>query len=191
VYVGLVPWTFFANAISLASNSLIGSEQMVRKTYFPRLLLPLGATAALGLDMLVSLIFMALLMLYYRFPLTPAIWALPGFILGAVLTASGLGFFLAALNVRYRDIKYVVPFFTQMAFFVTPIIYPLRSVPGKMATIMALNPMAGIIEGWRYAVLGYPVSASFVELSFAASAVLFVAGLFFFRRMERTFADVI
>src|SRR5204862_7748297 len=117
IYAGLVPWTFFANSVSLASNSLLGSEQMIRKIYFPRILLPFGTIFALGLDMIISFVFMALLMFYYRWPLTWSVVYLPLFIAGCVLSSCGLGLTLSALNVRYRDVKYVVPFFTQMALF--------------------------------------------------------------------------
>jgi lipopolysaccharide transport system permease protein len=191
VFAGLIPWTFFANAIALASNSLIGSEQMIRKIYFPRMLLPIGATAALGLDMLVSLAFMAALMVYYRWPATPRLLLLPVLILGSVLCVSGLGLILSSLNVRYRDIKYIVPFFTQMAFFLTPVLYPMRSVPPGLQTVLSLNPMAGLVEGFRYCLLGRPISKSLVAASLASSTLLFICGLFYFRRVERDFADVI
>ena len=191
VYVGLVPWTFFTNAVSLSGNSLLGSEQMIRKTYFPRVLIPLAIIIALGLDLLISFGFVAVLMLYYRWPVTLGIVGLPLFILGAFLASSGLGLFLSAMNVRYRDIKYVIPFFTQMALFVTPVIYPMRSVPAKFKTLLALNPMTGIVEGFRHALLGTAVSWNLVAGSLAISAAMFIAGLYCFRTMERTFSDVI
>lgn len=191
VFAGLVPWTFFANAIGLASGSLLGSEQMVRKTYFPRVFVPFASILALGLDMLIGLGFAALLMLYYRWPLTGAIFWLPLFILGSLLAACGMGMILAALNVRYRDVKYVVPFFTQMAFFVTPVIYPALYVPKQLKPILGLNPMAGMLDGFRHALLGSPPSWQLVAESAAVSVVLFAVGLFIFRRMERSFADII
>jgi len=191
VYAGLVPWTFFTNAISLSGNSLLGSEQMIRKTYFPRVLIPLAIILALGLDMLISFGFLAVLMLYYRWPITLGILWLPAFVLGAFLASSGLGLFLSAMNVRYRDIKYVIPFFTQMALFVTPVIYPMRYVPSKFKALFALNPMTGIVEGFRHALLGTTVSWNLMAGSLAISAALFIAGLYCFRTMERTFSDVI
>jgi lipopolysaccharide transport system permease protein len=191
VYAGLVPWTFFANAVGLSSNSLLASEQMVRKVYFPRLLVPLGMIGALGVDMLVSLGFMAVLMVKYQWPVSGALLWLPVFMLGSFLSAGGLGLILAALNVQYRDVKYVVPFFTQMAFFVTPVLYPLSHVPAALKLPLALNPMAGMVEGFRYALLGSPVSWTLVCTSTGMSLLIFVAGLYVFRRMERTFADVI
>ena len=191
VYAGLVPWTFFTNAVGLSGNSLIGSEQMVRKTYFPRLLLPFATIGALALDMLVSFAFLAALMLFFRWPITPSVLWLPVSLVGCFLTASGLGVFLSAVNVQYRDVKYVIPFFTQMALFLTPVIYPMRYVPAKFKILLSLNPMAGIVEGFRHALLGTPVSWTLVWTSFAMSTFIFVAGLYFFRRMERTFSDVI
>lgn len=191
IFAGLVPWTFFTNAVGLASNSLVGNENMIRKIYFPRVLIPLGMIGALGLDMLIGLGFTGCLMLYYHWPFsTNLIWLLPC-ILGTFLTASGLGLILSALNVKYRDVKYVVPFFTQMALFLTPVIYPIAYIPAKFRMLLGLNPMAGMVEGFHYAVLGGQIYWPLVWLAFAESIVLFVVALFFFRRVERTFADVI
>jgi lipopolysaccharide transport system permease protein len=191
VFAGLAPWTFFANALGLASNSLVGSEHMIRKIYFPRIFVPLGATFALGLDMLISVAFMGLVMAYYRWPVSPKICLLPIFIASCFLIAGGLGLILSALNVRYRDVKYVVPFFTQMAFFLTPVIYPLRNVPPRLKMLVGLNPMAGTVEGFRYALLGSPASWDVIWTSLIVSVVIFVIGLYSFRRLELTFADLI
>jgi lipopolysaccharide transport system permease protein len=191
VYAGLVPWTFFANSVSLASNSLLGSEHMIRKIYFPRILLPFGTIFALGLDMLIGFAFMSLLMFYFRWPLPWTVIYLPFFIGCCALASCGLGLILSALNVRYRDVKYVVPFFTQMALFLTPVIYPLRNIPERFRLIAALNPMAGVIEGFRFSLLGSGISWPVVWISFATALLLFVTGLYFFRRLERTFADLI
>jgi lipopolysaccharide transport system permease protein len=191
VFAGLVPWTFFQNAVGLASNSLIGSEQMIRKIYFPRVLIPLGQILGLGLDMVISLGFTAGLMVYYHQRVTLALAWLPIFVLGASLASAGLGLFLSALNVRYRDVKYIVPFFTQMLFFLTPVLYPASRMSGKLKILLSLNPMAGVVEGFRYTLLGSHVSASSMTLSLTGCAILFLGGLFFFRRVERTFADVI
>lgn len=191
IFAGLVPWTFFANALALSSNSLIGSEQMIRKTYLPRVLLPMGAILALGLDMVIGFALMSFLLLYYHKPVTPALLLLPVFMAGCFMVASGMGLMLSALNVRYRDVKYVVPFFTQMALFLTPVLYPLSHLPQKLRIFLLLNPMAGLMEGFRYALLDSPVSWPVIGSSLAMSIVLFVAGLYVFRRMERTFADTI
>lgn len=191
VYAGLVPWTFFAGALSLSSNSLIGSEQMIRKTYLPRVLIPMAAILGLVLDMLIGFALMGFLLAYYRFPLTLSVLWLPVCMLGAFLVAAGMGLILSALNVHYRDIKYVVPFFTQMAFFLTPVIYPLSSAPKSLKLLLGFNPMAGMEEGFRHVLLGSPVSANLLWISGAVSIGIFVLGLFVFRRMERTFADLI
>jgi lipopolysaccharide transport system permease protein len=191
VYAGLVPWTFFATALSLSSNSLVGSEQMIRKTYLPRIMIPLAAILGLIIDMLIGFALMLPLLLYYRWPLTTSVVWLPLCILGSFLAAAGMGLTLSALNVHYRDVKYVVPFFTQMAFFLTPVIYPLRTVPKSLQFVLGLNPMAGMEEGFRHALLGTAVSFDLIWTSSAVSALVFVAGLYIFRRMERTFADLI
>jgi lipopolysaccharide transport system permease protein len=191
VFAGLVPWTFFANAIGLASNSMVGSEQMIRKIYFPRLFVPLGTVAAFGLDVLISLTFMAVLMFHYRLAPSFSLIYLPILLLGTFLVTSGFGLMLAAINVRYRDVKYVVPFVTQMAFFITPVIYPISYVPAKLRVIVALNPLTGIVEGFRYALLGGSVSWTMMVGSLLAACVIFAFGLSMFLRMERLFADVI
>jgi lipopolysaccharide transport system permease protein len=191
VYTGLVLWTFFANAVGMAGNSMIGSEQLIRKVYFPRVLAPLAAIAALGLDLAIGTGFMALLLLWYHWPLNATVALLPLFAGGTFLTAAGLGMFLAALNVQFRDVKYAVPYCLQMGLFVTPVIYPLSGVGGRLRGVLAMNPVAGMVEGWRAAILGQPIAWGMVCLSLAAGAALFWGGLMYFHRMERMFADVI
>lgn len=191
VFAGLVPWTFFANAVSLSSNSIVGSEQMIRKIYFPRMLMPLGSVLALTFDMLICFGFMAVMMIYYQYALTPSILLLPLFMLGSLLAASGLGLLFSALNVQYRDVKYIVPFIVQMGFFVTPIVYPVSAVPGNLAFLIDLNPMTGLVEGYRHVLLGTSISWLLVLKAMLMSSGLFLAGLVLFRRMERNFADVI
>ena len=191
VFAGLVPWTFFTNAVSLASNSLVGNEHMIRKIYFPRGLMPTAMVGALGLDMLIGFGFTACLMAYYHWPVSAKLLWLPVCILGSFLIASGFGLILAALNVQYRDVKYVVPFVTQMALFLTPVIYPVSHFPAQYRFLLALNPMAGMVEMFRYALLGSPVNAYLVWASFGEAIAVFLLALFFFRRLERNFADVI
>lgn len=192
VYSGLVTWTFFANSLALSSNSLIGSEKLISKTYFPRLFVPLGTILALIPDMLIGFALFAVLLAWYHWGITLALLWLPSFILGSFLAASGMGLLLSAWNVWYRDVRYVVPFLIQMAFFVTPVVYPLHYIPpGWLKTLLGLNPMAGMVEGIRHALLGTPVSWALVWSSTAVSVMLFVLGVYVFRRMERTFADKI
>ena len=190
-YSGLVLWTFFANSVSMSSNSLVGNQALVSKIYFPRVFIPLASIGALMLDLAVSLSLMFALMLYYHWP--PRIGALlvPLYILGTLLASSGLGLILSALNVRFRDVKYAVPFFIQMGLFVSPVIYPLDYIPRRYQAFLALNPMSGMIIGFRHAMLGGPTHWGLVLGSLTTSVVLFATGLFIFRRMERRFADII
>jgi len=190
-YAGLAPWTFFSTSVTQSSNSLIANQQLVSKVYFPRIFIPLGAVGALLLDLALALLLFAVMMLYYRWPLTPAVLWLPLFLLGTVLAAAGTGLILSALNVSFRDVKYAVPFLVQMGLFVTPVIYPARYVPERWQLLMGLNPMAGMVIGFRHALLGSPASWGVILVSLASSVVLFVSGLFVFRRMESRFADII
>ncbi len=190
-FAGLAPWIFFSTSVQQSSNSLLANQQLVSKVYFPRVFIPLGAIGALLLDLLLSLGLLGLLMLYYRWPLTVSIVWLPVFILAALLAASGLGLILSALNVSFRDVKYAVPFLIQMGIFVTPVIYPIRYVPERWQTLMGLNPMVGVVLGFRHALLGVDVSWPVIGVSLVMSLGLFLLGLLIFRRMERHFADVI
>jgi lipopolysaccharide transport system permease protein len=190
-YAGLAFWTFFSNAVGMASNSLVGNQVLISKVYFPRIFIPLGSIGALLLDLVVSSLLMLVFMVYYHWPLSRNIVWLPTVILGCCLAASGLGLIFSAWNVRFRDVKYAVPFFLQMGLFITPVIYPLDYVPARLRPLMALNPMTGVVLGARYAFLGGTVQWDLVLLSLAVSLVLFVAGLFVFRRTETRFADII
>lgn len=191
VYAGLAPWTFFVNGLSMASNSLVGNENMLRKIYFPRVMIPLGSIGALGLDLLISLIFMGILMIVYHWQVSAKLLLLPVFMISGFIVTGGIGIILAALNVRFRDVKYVVPFFCQMLFFLTPVLYPASKIPSQYQFLMSLNPMAGVVEGFRYSLLGSPVSWSLMGISLLGCMVVFLAGLFCFARMDRSFADVI
>src|SRR5260370_19831468 len=190
-YAGLVPWTFFSTSVTQSSNSLIANQQLVSKVYFPRIFIPLGAIGALLMDLVLSLGLFAVLMLYYRWPVTPALFWLPVFLLGAILAAGGVGLTRSALNVTFRDVKYAVPFMVQMGLFVTPVIYPAHYIPPRWQILMGLNPMAGVVIGFRHALLGSQASWKVMGLSLAMSAFLFVCGLLIFRRMENRFADII
>jgi lipopolysaccharide transport system permease protein len=190
-FAGLTFWTFFSNAVTMASNSLVGNQVLISKVYFPRIFIPLGSIGALLLDLIVSSLLMLVFMLYYRWPLTMRIIWLPAVVVGCCLAASGLGLILSAWNVRFRDIKYAVPFFLQMGLFVTPVIYPIEYVPVRIRTLIALNPMTGVVITARYAFLGGSVQWSLISLSLASSVALFVIGLFIFRRTETQFADIV
>jgi lipopolysaccharide transport system permease protein len=190
-YAGLAPWTFFSTSVTQSSNSLLANHQLVSKVYFPRIFIPLGAIGALLVDLFLSLGLFAAMMVYYRWPLTVNVLWLPLFTLGALLAAAGTGLTLSALNVSFRDVKYAVPFMVQMGLFVTPVIYPARYIPQRWQFLLGLNPMAGVVIGFRHALLGSPASWEVIGISLAVSLLLFVSGLFIFRRMENRFADII
>ncbi len=190
-YTGLVLWTFFSNSISMASNSLVGNQVLVSKVYFPRVFIPLASIGALLLDLVVSMLLLVVLMFWYHWRVTSALVWSPLYVIGTILAAGGLGLILSGLNVRFRDVKYAVPFLIQMGLFVSPVIYPLRYVPERFRWLMGLNPMAGMIDGFRASVIGGDMDWPLVGISFLTCVVLFVGGLYLFRRMERRFADII
>jgi lipopolysaccharide transport system permease protein len=190
-YAGLAPWTFFSTSVTQSSNSLIANQQLVSKVYFPRLFIPLGAIGALLLDLILSLGLFGGMLLYYRWPVTLNLLWLPVFMLGAILTAAGAGLTLSALNVSFRDVKYAVPFLVQIGLFLTPVIYPARYLSHRAQILMGLNPMAGVVIGFRHALLGSEASWGIMGLSLGVSVFLFVSGLLIFRRMENRFADII
>jgi lipopolysaccharide transport system permease protein len=190
-FAGLAPWTFFSTAVSQSSNSLIGNQNLVSKVYFPRFFIPMAAISALLLDLVFSLGMLGALLIYYRWHVSSSLLMLPIFILGAFLAAGGIGLVLSALNVTFRDVKYAVPFLIQMGIFITPVIYPVRYIPERWQIMAGLNPMTGVVLGFRHALLGSPVAWSLVAVSLAMSVGLFAVGLMTFRRMERRFADII
>ncbi|MBV9183827.1 MAG: ABC transporter permease [Acidobacteria bacterium] len=191
VFAGLAPWTFFSNAVIQSSNSLLASERLVSKIYFPRVFIPVASAAALLPDLVVSLAVVLILLPYYHWHLTYHFVMLPFFVLGIFLAASGLGLTLSACNVMFRDVKYAVPFFVQMGLFVTPVVYPLHYIPLRYRGLIGLNPMAGMVLGFQNALLGIPSPLKAELISFLISIFLFVSGLFIFRRIERLFADII
>jgi len=190
-YSGLLLWTFFANSITASSNSLVGNQVLVSKVYFPRVFIPIASIGAIVLDLGVGFLILVPMLFFYKSTFSLSILWLPLYVLGTFLAASGLGMFLSALNVSFRDVKYVVPYFTQIGIFITPVIYPLRYIPDRYRLLLALNPMAGMISGFRTALLGQPTNWTLVWTSFAISISLFFAGLYLFQRMERRFADII
>jgi homopolymeric O-antigen transport system permease protein len=189
-FAGLAPWTFFSTAVTQSSNSLLANQQLVAKIYFPRIFIPLGAIFALLVDLILSLGLLAVLMVYYRWALTSAVIWLPLFLVAGILAASGTGLILSALNVRFRDVKYAVPFMIQMGLFLTPVIYPVHYVPARWQVLMGLNPMTGVVIGFRHALLGTPISWNVTAVSLVICVLLFVVGLFVFRRLESEFADI-
>ena len=190
-FAGLAPWIFFSNSLSASSNSLVANQQLVAKIYFPRVFIPIGAVLALLVDLGFSLLLLLGLMLKYHWPLTSAALLLPVFVLAALLSASGLGLIFSALNVSFRDVKYAVPFIIQMGLFMTPVIYPVTYLPARLRPLLALNPMTGVVMGFRSALLGSAMDVKVFWISMLVSMALFIVGLLIFRRMESRFADLI
>ncbi|MGE3818185.1 MAG: ABC transporter permease [Isosphaeraceae bacterium] len=191
-FAALVPWTYFSVAMSLSSNSLVGSANLIKKVYFPRLLVPISVVLSGLVDLGMAFLMLLAMMAYYGVAPGPGLAIAPLFILLSVATALGVGLWLSALNVEYRDVRYVVPFLTQFWMFATPIAYPSSLVPPSWRAAYGLNPMVGVIDGFRWAVVGAPeLSATTLAASTTSALALLVSGAFYFRRMERTFADMI
>lgn len=192
VYIGLLFWQFFSGALTDTSNALVGNQAIVTKIYFPRILLPLSAVLTRLVDFFVASIVLVGLMVYYGYtPNLAGLLILPLLLLITFLAAFGGGLFLSAMNVKYRDVRYVLPYFIQMMLFITPVIYP-PSVAGVYSWILAINPMTGVIKGARGALLGTePVNWVLIEISAIAVLILLVVGFIFFKKTERYFADVI
>lgn len=192
VYAGLLPWTYFSESLSRSSQSVVQNANLVRRVYFPRLITPVSASASALVDFFISFVILLLLMIYYKFLPTREIVFFPFLVLLTFLCSVGLGFWLSALNVAYRDVRYVVPFFIRLGMFLTPVIYPVSIVPKRLSWILYLNPMGGLIESYRASVLGYKsIPALGLSLSVLTTLLFFVSGVYFFRRMERNFADVV
>lgn len=189
-YAGLLSWTFFANAVTNSGNSLVGSANLITKVYFPRLLIPAAAVIAGLVDFAIAFVLLMVLMLYYRVELTWHLLMLPLLMLLTTLLATGVGMWTSALNVKYRDIRYALPFLIQLWFFASPIIYP-ASMFQRWRWVLALNPMAGLIEGYRAALFGRPFDWVMLALSAALTLALLTYAAFTFRRMEKSFADII
>lgn len=187
----LVPWTFFANGIAQASTSILTNQQLVTKVYVPRLALPLATVLAGLMDMVIALIVLLGAMFWVgRVPGADALWLIPLSLL-AVAATLGVGLWLAASNVRYRDVKYVVPFLTQLWLFVSPVVYPATLVPERWRSLYALNPMVGVVEGYRWALFGGGPPLGLVASSCIGALALLWSGAMYFRRVERSFADIV
>lgn len=192
VVTGLVPWFYFSNATSGASGSIVSNTQLISKVYFPRLAIPLAAVLANLIDLSVGLVLVLVLLVSFGIPLGVQLLAVPVLVGLVVLTALGVSVWFAALDVQYRDVRYAVPFFIQVWLFATPVIYSANDVPERWRPLLALNPMTGVIEAFRWALLGTgdPPPRALIGSVLVVLALL-VTGVLYFRRMERTFADVI
>jgi len=191
-YAALVPWTFFANGLNQSSNSLVGSSHLITKVYFPRLVIPISSVISGTLDFAISfLVLLGMIAFYGITPTANMIW-LPFLLMLALVTALGVGMWLSALNVQFRDVRYVVPFLTQIWLFATPIAYPSSLLSEPWRTIYGLNPMVGVVEGFRWALLGTATAPGpIIAVSTLVALAALVGGALYFRRMERTFADVV
>jgi lipopolysaccharide transport system permease protein len=188
----LLPWTYFSEAMTRSSVSLVGDAQLIRKVYFPRLIMPLAAVVSPVVDFLLAFILLLALMAWYGVSPTWGIFLLPGFLLLGLVTALAVGLWLSALNVRYRDVRHTVPFLTQCWMYASPVAYPVSVVPEGWRALYGLNPMAGVIEGFRWALLGKEsLDIGIMMVSVTAVIGLLMGGVIFFKHMEQTFADVI
>lgn len=190
-YTALLPWTFFANGLNLASNSLVNNTNLITKVYFPRLVIPLSSILAGLLDFGIAFIFLLGMMFFYSIRPTSALIWLPFFLLLAFVTAFGTSLWLSALNVQYRDIRYALPFLAQLWLFITPVAYPSSLLAEPWRSLYGLNPMVGVVEGFRWVLLGTQPSEVMMALSVIVSILLLVSGMYYFQRMEELFADVI
>jgi lipopolysaccharide transport system permease protein len=189
-FAALVPWTFFSNGLANSSQSLVGSAALVKKVYFPRLIIPIASVLSGAVDFLIAFALLLGMMVYYGVVPTLHVLWLPTYFVLALVTSLGVGLWLSAVNVQYRDVRYAVPFLTQFWMFATPIAYPSSLLSEPWRTVYGLNPMVGVIEGFRWSLLGTDTQpGAIIAASWAAALLVLVSGAFYFRRMEKTFAD--
>jgi lipopolysaccharide transport system permease protein len=191
-YAALVPWTFFAHGLNQSSNSLVSGAQLIKKVYFPRLIVPVASVLSGVVDFILAFIVLLGMMLYYGLTPTANVVWLPAFLLLALITSLGVGLWLSTLNVQYRDVRYAVPFITQFWLFATPIAYPSTLLSEPWRTLYGLNPMVGVVEGFRWVLLGTNTRpGGMIFVSCLMAIAILITGAFYFRRMEKTFADVV
>jgi lipopolysaccharide transport system permease protein len=192
VYAGLLPWTYFANALTASGNSLVGSANLITKVYFPRLIIPASASLAGLVDFFIAMLVLVFLMAYYQFLPSYGILLFPALVTLTFLCAVGVGLWLSALNVEYRDIRYAIPFLIQIWMFVSPVIYSVSIVGENYRWLLAINPMGGVINAFRASLLGHqPIDWLLLSISAVIILFLLFSGMYYFRRMEKTFADVV
>lgn len=190
-YAGLVPWTFLANAINTSGNSLVGNSSLITKVYFPRIIIPLSSVISGLLDFAISFALLVLLIFYYRVVFTASLFMLPVLVFLTVALAAGTGLWAAAVNVKYRDVRYALPFLIQIGIFLTPVIYPMTLVPERWRWALRLNPMTGIVEGYRSALFGLPLDWPGIFISTLITLGVLFCAIVTFHRMERSFADIV
>lgn len=190
-YAALLPWGLFSESIIRSTNSTIENANLIKKVYFPRLVMPISAVISPLVDFIFAFLVFLGLLFYFGFPLTARIFLLPIFLLFALITALAVGLWLSAINVQYRDVRYIIPFLVQSWFFASPVVYSTASLPGSWQLVYGLNPMVGVIEGFRWVLLGTEPPGALMIVSLAVVLVILISGAFYFRRMEKIFADVI
>jgi len=190
-FAALLPWQVFAFSLTNSSSSLVNSENLISKVYFPRLIIPIASVLPSLVDFAISFLVLAGMMIFYQIPLSPRLLSLPFFLALAVASALAVGLWLSALNVQYRDIRYVIPFLTLFWQYATPVAYSASLIPEKWRLLYGLNPMTGVVEGFRWALLGSGQVSGLLWVSTTIIVLLFLSGLAYFKRMEATFADVI
>ena len=190
-YAGLLPWMFFSNALTTSGNSLVGSAHLITKVYFPRMMIPGAAVAAGLVDFAIAFVILVILMFYYGVAPAWTALMLPVLVMLTVVLALGMGMWLSALNVKYRDVRFALPFLLQLWMFVSPIIYPSSFLPQKYRWLLMLNPLTGIIEGYRSALFGKPFNWTALGVSTLIGLLLLVYSSYSFKRMERSFADIV
>jgi lipopolysaccharide transport system permease protein len=189
-YTALLPWQLFAYSLTESGNSLVANQNLITKVYFPRVVIPISATLGGLLDFVIAFVLLLGMLLFYGIRPTSAVWTLPLFLILALVTALGVGLWLSALNVQYRDVRYAIPFLTLFWMYASPVAYSSTLIPAQWRALYGLNPMAGVVEGFRWALLGTgSAPGPLLLVSAAAALILFVSGLMYFQRMERTFAD--
>lgn len=190
-YGGLLAWTFFATAITNSGNSLVGSANLITKVYFPRMIIPGAAVCAAAVDFLLAFIVLIPLMIYYRISMTWQLSVMPLLIVLLMVLALAVGMWMSALNVKYRDVRFALPFLTQIWMFLSPVIYPLSRLPPKLKLALMLNPVTGIVEGFRSALFGLPFNWPAILISAAMAISILIYAAFWFRKMEKEFADIV
>ena len=190
-YSGLLAWNLFAQGLSLSSTSLVADANLVKKVYFPRLIMPLSGILPPFVDFLIAFVVLIGMMIFYSQGISIRILALPVFVILTMMTAAGVGLWLSAMNAKYRDIQYAVPLFIQLWLFASPVAYASSILALNYRLIYALNPMAGVIEGFRWAILGTEPPVSIIAVSAAVTIVVLISGLYFYRRSENSFVDVL
>ena len=191
VFVALLPWQFFANALQESSNSLISNANMISKIYFPRIIMPISSMIVALVDFFISFALLAIIMIFYRFAPSWKIVFMPAFLLLAILVSTGAGLLISALNVRYRDFRYIVPFIIQFGLYISPVGFSSDTIPGKWRLLYSINPMVGVIDGFRWSIIGKGVEFYMPGLiiSIVLTIILFVVSIIYFRKTEKTFAD--